>query len=199
MMTQKLLMLFFGGILILAGIMFFYGRGWQADPPPPLLSEVPEFTLTERSDRPFGLDDLRGNIWIADFIFTTCAGPCPIMSQRMSRLQSDFANAAKVKLVSFSVDPEQDTPEVLRAYADTYQAQPDKWYFLTGERGTIYDLAISGMKISVQGATVTSPIIHSTYFVLIDANARIRGYFNSNEPEALEKLKTDVNMLQREM
>ncbi|MCB0302572.1 MAG: SCO family protein [Calditrichaeota bacterium] len=151
MMTQKLLMLFFGGILILAGIMFFYGRGWQADPPPPLLSEVPEFTLTERSDRPFGLDDLRGNIWIADFIFTTCAGPCPIMSQRMSRLQSDFANAAKVKLVSFSVDPEQDTPEVLRAYADTYQAQPDK-FLVFPDRGAGNDLRSGDLRHEDQRA-----------------------------------------------
>lgn len=198
-MIQRLLMLFFGGIMLLAGIMLFYGRGWQADPPPPLLSAVPDFTLTERSDRPFGLNDLKGNIWVADFIFTTCGGPCPIMSQKMSRLQTDLGSAGEVRLVSFSVDPERDTPEVLRAYADTYQAQPDKWYFLTGERETIYDLAISGMKISVQGATVTSPIIHSTYFVLVDANARIRGYYNSNEPEALEKLKADVEMLRREM
>ena len=109
---------------------------------------APEFRFTERSGDPFGSDELRGKIWIADFVFTSCAGPCPIMSRRMSDLQSDLTELEDVKFVSFSVDPERDTPEVLRQYADSYGAGPN-WYFLTGDRTALYDMCLPGLRLAV--------------------------------------------------
>ena len=87
---------------------------------------VPEFTLTNQDGKNFGSPELRGKIWIADFIYTTCPGPCPMISNRMSELQEPLKNT-DVHLVSFSVDPAKDTPHVLRGYAEKLGAEPDRW------------------------------------------------------------------------
>lgn len=157
---------------------------------------VAEFNLTERSNKPLGLADLKGKIWIADFIFTTCPGPCPILTQKMSQLQTAMQYADDVKLVSFSVDPERDTPEVLSQYADSYGAQPDKWYFLTGDKKEIYNFAIKSLKLSI--TEEDNQIIHSTMFVLVDKHGHIRGYYNTSKAEYMSMLANDVERLRQE-
>ncbi len=161
----------------------------------PVLSELQSFALTEKNDEILSLDDLKGQIWVADFIFTRCGGPCLSMSKKMSQLQTAFAHADDVKLVSVSVDPEFDTPAVLRDYADRFNAKPEKWLFLTGEKPAVLELAKSSMKVTVEEATDSSPIIHSTYFILVDQLGNIRGYYNSAEPNALSQLAVDVEKL----
>lgn len=157
---------------------------------------VAEFNLTERSNKPLGLADLKGKIWIADFIFTTCPGPCPILTQKMSQMQTAMQYADDVKLVSFSVDPERDTPEILSQYADSYGAQPDKWYFLTGDKKEIYNFAIKSLKLNITEEDNT--IIHSTMFVLVDKNGHIRGYYNTSKAEYMSMLARDVERLRQE-
>jgi len=151
----------------------------------PVLGDVPEFKLTERSGKTITRDSLRGKVWIADFIFTCCAGPCPIMSHRMAGVQAELDRLrwADVRLVSISVDPERDTPDVLEKYANKYGASKKQWLFLTGPKADIYDLSIRGFKVGLQDETAEDPIIHSTRFVLVDRRGRIRGYFDITEDD----------------
>src|SRR5256884_8039530 len=108
---------------------------------------VPTFQLTNQNGQPFGSGQLAGKIWIADFIYTTCPGPCPMISGRMSELQKPLEKS-DVHLVSFSVDPKKDTPAVLRSYAERLQAQPGRWEFLTGPKYAIYKLFHDGFKLA---------------------------------------------------
>ena len=160
--------------------------------------QVPPFQLTNQNGQPFGLADLQNKIWIADFIFTTCPGPCPIISTRMSELQKPFENT-DVRLVSFTVDPEKDTPEVLRKYAEKLQAKTDKWNFLTGNKTTIYDLSAKGFKLAaIEGNEETGMPVHSTRMVLVDRRGQIRGYYDALAADGVTKLVADTRHLLRE-
>jgi len=162
------------------------------------LGRVPEFTLLERSGEPFGSADLQGRIWIANFIFTSCSGICPIMTGHMSELQKKLLKAglSTVKLVSFSVDPEVDTPEVLSRFAQKYGAQPGMWYFLTGRNDLIQELASQGFMLSASGGVYPpEPIIHSNQFVLVDAARRIRKYYVGTDSTSVQQIMRDVKNL----
>ena len=159
---------------------------------------VPGFQLTNQNGQPFGSAQLSGKIWIADFIYTTCPGPCPMISSRMSELQKPLQKT-DVHLVSFSVDPDKDTPEVLRGYADKLQAEPGRWDFLTGAKPAIYKLSHDGFKLAVSDGSDAQGIpVHSTRIVLVDRHGQIRGYYDATEPEAITKLLADTNHLLRE-
>ena len=159
---------------------------------------VPGFQLTNQNGQPFGSAQLSGKIWIADFIYTTCPGPCPMISSRMSELQKPLQKT-DVHLVSFSVDPDKDTPEVLRGYADKLQAEPGRWDFVTGAKSAIYKLSHDGFKLAVSDGRDAQGIpVHSTRMVLVDRHGQIRGYYDATEPEAITKLLADTNHLLRE-
>ena len=157
---------------------------------------VPHFQLTDQNSQSFGSEQLRGKIWIADFIFTTCPGPCPMISSRMSETQKPLRES-DVELVSFSVDPEHDTPAVLRDYAARLNAQPGRWHFLTGDKGVIYRLSIDGFKLAAAENGATGPI-HSTRMVLVDRDGVIRGYYDGTDADAVTRLLADTNHLLRE-
>lgn len=165
------------------------------------LGSVPAFSLTERSGEAVSLGDLRGKVWIADFIFTRCAGPCPLMTARMAKLQETFKDAGELRLVSFSVDPEYDTPKVLTEYAKKFGADGEKWLFLTGNKSTIYDLANKGFRVGAtenpedQRQPDEGAILHSTSFILVDRKGQIRGYYSTDEEAALDKLVRDARLL----
>jgi len=158
---------------------------------------VPDFELMNQNGQPFASEQLKGKIWIADFIFTTCRGPCPLISSRMSELQTPLAKS-DVHLVSFTVDPATDTPEVLRKYASALQADPARWDFLTGSQSTIYRLCRDGFKLAVSGSGENGTPVHSTRMVLVDRRGEIRGYFDATDPEGITKLIADTNHLLRE-
>jgi protein SCO1 len=159
---------------------------------------VPGFQLINQNGQPFGSAQLSGKIWIADFVYTTCPGPCPMISGRMSELQRPLAKT-DVHLVSFSVDPEKDTPEVLRGYAEKLQAEPGRWDFLTGAKSAIYKLSHDGFKLAVSDGSDPQRIpVHSTRIVLVDRHGQIRGYYDATEPEVITKLLADTNHLLRE-
>lgn len=205
---------------------------------------LPDFSLIDQGRRPVTLADLRGKVWIANFIYTYCTDTCPLQSARLSKLQDDFAGERDLRLVSITVDPERDTPKVLTEYAARYGADPERWLFLTGEKQAIYALAQQGFYLSVeapevpqkpgrpdrigrrsmdradrQGETtdrrlghhlselfkptpafahsdfLVPPFVHSSWFVLVDRQARIRGYYRSDDEEALQRLKRDTRIL----
>jgi cytochrome oxidase Cu insertion factor (SCO1/SenC/PrrC family) len=175
--------------------------GWDARPLEGLnrYGSVPEFSLVERSGKGTTLADLRGSIWIADFIYTTCQDTCPMQTAEMAQLQEQWKDKAGLKLVSFSVDPEKDTTEVLSRYADHYKADAQRWLFLTGAKDEMSRLVQEGFRLSAVAlaadGNVSSVIMHSPRFVLIDKQAEIRGYYDSRDPQAMQRLKDDVATL----
>jgi uncharacterized membrane protein YozB (DUF420 family) len=159
----------------------------------PVLGEVPAFSLTESSDKTVTLAQLRGRPWVADFIFTRCAGSCPVMTHRMARLQDE----SSVQFVSFSVDPGYDTPAVLAKYAEQCGADRSRWWFLTGEKEQIFRIGRS-VHLAVDDSSTADeePILHSTKFVLVDAKGQIRGYYDGTDVNALQQLVRDARSLQ---
>jgi protein SCO1/2 len=155
---------------------------------------VPAFHLTAQSGQPFDSQSLAGHVWVADFIYTTCPGPCPMMSSRMNRVQASTAGAPDVKLVSFTVDPEDDTPPVLAEYGKHFKADPARWFFLTGDRAVLNDLGLHAFHLN----SVDGSLIHSTRFTLVDRQSRIRGYYSSEEDGFLPKLVHDLRQLEAE-
>lgn len=176
--------------------------GWDQKPLESLdrYGAVPEFSLVERSGKPTTLEELRGKVWIADFIYTSCTDTCPLQSAEMARIQNEFKNTGDFRLVSVSVDPEHDKPEVLSRYADRFNADGDRWLFLTGDRDEIYRLAQEGFRLGAAPALKDIEknkrvFLHSSRFVLIDDQGGIRGYYESQDREALKRLRQDVQTL----
>lgn len=165
--------------------------------PLPVLASAPQFSLSERGHRTVTLGDLGGYVWVADFIFTRCAGPCPELTLRMRSLQNALLERQKeVKLVSFTLDPEYDTPRVLEAYADKNHADRDLWWFLTGDDGgAIHKLVQEGFLQTVVPGSGGNPIIHSTYFVLVDRQGQIRGFYEGLDPATKARLLGDIEVL----
>jgi protein SCO1/2 len=162
---------------------------------PRTFGSIPEFALTERSGAAVTRADLDGKIWIANFIFTNCGGTCPMMTYQMGKL--DRALPEDVFLVSFSVDPSRDTPEVLSAYADRNGVDSDRWLFLTGDRDELYNLAQQGFHLAVDDTmgTAVEPITHSSRFALIDAGGEIRNYYDGTSLESIDRITADVAAL----
>ncbi|MGE5304236.1 MAG: SCO family protein [Alphaproteobacteria bacterium] len=160
---------------------------------------VPEFSLAERNGRTVTLAELRGKVWIADFIYTSCTDTCPLQSAEMSKLQEHWSYRPDFKLVSFSVDPERDTPQVLARYAEHFKADASRWLFLTGDKGQITRLIQEGFHLSaapaLKSAAGEDVILHSPRFVLVDKAAQIRAYYDSRDAEALQRLNKDLMSL----
>ncbi len=162
----------------------------------PQLGIVPAFQLIDQDGKSFGSQQLLGKIWIADFIYSTCPGPCPMISSRMSETQKPLRDT-DVKLVSFTVDPQHDTPALLKEYATQLEAQPDRWHFLTGDKAAIYRLSRDGFKLA-SGEGGTAGPIHSTRIVLVDRSGVIRGYYDAMDADAVTRLLADVAHLRRQ-
>jgi len=162
---------------------------------------VPEFSFIERDGRRVTLAELKGKVWIVNFIYTNCPDTCPVQSAQMRQIQEDFKNDKDLRLVSITVDPTRDTPQVLTQYAKRFSADPARWFFLTGEKETIYKFAQDGFRLGTvelphekrpeSGATHT----HSPRFVLVDRDTQIRGYYVSTDPEAMKRLRSDLKVL----
>ena len=187
--------------VVTAGMLFWLRQvqvNHLSNRPLSAFGTVPKFELVNQKAEPFGSEQLTGKIWIADFIFTNCPGPCPIMSTRMSELQRPLEKS-DVHLVSISVDPEKDTPEVLQTYSEKLRVQPGRWDFLTGSREAIYALSHDGFKLGVSdGSEEEGTPVHSSRFVLVDRRGTIRGYYDAMAPDAVTKLLADTNHLLRE-
>lgn len=160
--------------------------------PMPILFQPAPFSLTDQDGKAFSSEQLRGRVYICDFIFTTCGMVCPIMSQRLSAIQRQ--TPAAVHLVSFTVDPAHDTPAVLKEYASHYAADPTRWHFLTGTPEQM-TAAVANMKLAFQAAGDRNPIVHSEMFLLIDRAGNVRGVYDSKEEKAINSLLTDARWL----
>tara|TARA_B100001121_G_scaffold113318_1_gene99868 strand:+ start:302 stop:886 length:585 start_codon:yes stop_codon:yes gene_type:complete len=159
--------------------------------PLPVIGSIPEFEFIDSEGQSVNLNTLKGKVWVADFIFTTCTMACPIMTDNMNTIHKKYKKNDDLRLVSISVYPEYDTPEVLKEYASQYNANTDKWHFLTGKETTVKNVIKNGFKIG----DYEDIIFHSEKFALVDKNGMIRSYYNGMKTEDMDKLKKDINRL----
>lgn len=155
---------------------------------------VESFTLTERDGSAVTLAALQGKIWVVNFIFTRCMGPCPLMSGHMRTLYQHF-NDDRIRFVSVSTDPDHDTPAILREYAERFEVNDRRWLFLTGEKAAIVHLARDVMKLSAGD----EPDMHSARFVLVDSSGHIRGYYDSQDGGFQDSIKRDIETLRQQI
>jgi len=155
--------------------------------------EAPTFELINQNGATVRSQDLRGNIWVAAFVFTHCKGPCPMMTGKLAKLQK-LVPDPKIKLVSFSVDPGRDTPDALKTYADRLGADHSKWYFLTGTKAAA-DAVSAGFKLALVRGENPDEIIHGEKFLLVDSQGQVRGIYSSGLEEDLQRLTRDANTL----
>ncbi len=178
-------LVFSTGVLLLGACSYYVSL--------PTYGVVPDFTLTDQAGREFRSNQrLNGKVWVANFIFTNCAGPCPRMSGQMGEVR-DAAQAHDVRLVSFTIDPARDTPEVLWVYGKRFKADPNRWYFLTGSQPELHKLS----RFAFMLGNVDGTLEHSTRFVLIDRHSRIRGYYDSSDRDRMRALLKDLKQLAR--
>ncbi len=166
------------------------------------LGRVPAFELTSQAGQTVTQSDLLGRIWLANFVFTRCPSVCPLLTAKFHGLQGKVRDLEGVRFVSISVDPEYDTPEVLKAYAERFEADPERWLFLTGPLSEIERTVVKGFKMhrgnpepSAADPTLVE-IMHGEHFVLVDAEGTIRGYYQSDDA-GLKELESDLRELSR--
>jgi protein SCO1/2 len=155
-----------------------------------VMYDAPRFTLTDQHGKAFGTQNLRGKVWVADFVFTTCTGLCPMMTQQMGEFQKKTAGS-DIQMVSFSVDPEHDTPAVLTAYANDAKADLTRWHFLTGDKEQLWKISNS-MKLAV-GAGDDHQVMHSSHFLLVDRDGHVRGVYDYKDSGFMAQLVADAN------
>ena len=154
---------------------------------------VPDFSLTDQDGQPARLTDLRGRVWIGAFIYTRCSDICPMMAKSLASLQTAIADR-DVRLVSFSVDPEHDTPAVLKAYAEKLGADGQRWRLVTGKRSEIERIS-RGMLLGLNTSTKPEEITHSDRFVLVGRDGTVQGYYSALDEQEITRLKTDIAKL----
>ena len=217
-------------LTLLVGALWFVQKDFSRLP---VYGDLPDFSLIDSEGKSVELSTLKGKVWVSDFIFTRCEDTCPLESAEMASLQKDFESELNFRLVSITADPDFDSPLVLKKYAERFNADPQKWFFLTGEKKRIQNLVMKGFRlaIAISGAShlpifnsknSVAPIIgnilvptasahanhdhgenkklgveitHSSRFVLVDQSAQIRGYYHSNDPDSLKKLRIDIRSL----
>lgn len=167
------------GFQFIAASAIAFLAGCRPQPPLEKFWPVPEFSLTERDGSGFDSKALAGKIWVADFFFASCPGVCPILNERMAELHREFAGEDRVRFVSITTDPLNDSPAALREYAARFGADR-RWVFLTGEKEVIWELCRTGFKLPVaESPGSREPITHSTRIVLVDGEGVTRGFFET--------------------
>lgn len=192
----------FWALLLAAVVSWPVARALRTALPPPLpvLASLPRFDLTDENGRAFGSGDLEGKVWVASFIFTRCPTICPRITARMAEVQRRTQQLAPAfHLVSFSVDPEYDSSERLRDYARSHHASPRLWTFLTGPEDAVKEAVVGGLKVSMgkERGPGGGPeeIFHGSHLVLVDARGRVRGYYDPEEPGAVDRVVRDAGLL----
>lgn len=169
-------------------------------PETPRLGQVGAFSLVDQNGRAFSQANLSGKVWVASFFFTRCPTICPRITRRMRSLQvAAKERGLSLAQVSFSVDPDNDTPPVLLAYAERYGADLGSWSFLTGDLDVVKRTVIDGFKLALDGkaeqGAENGGIIHGSHLVLVDQHAAIRGYYRSEDDDEQKRLLDDAARL----
>ena len=192
-MNQKIRFIIYGIVAVILLVTFLFKESSTLDDLP-ISGSVPDFEFTDSNGETISREDMEGKVWVADFIFTTCTMACPIMTGNMNIIHKSFKDDNNVRIISISVYPEYDTPEVLKEYASRYDANTDRWHFLTGPEELVKNIIKTGFKIG----DYEDIIFHSEKFALVDVRGNIRGYYSGMETEDMSKLKKDIKRLLRE-
>ncbi len=192
-MNQKIRFIIYGIVAVMLLVTFLFKESSTLDDLP-ISGSVPNFEFTDSNGETITREDMEGKVWVADFIFTTCTMACPIMTGNMNLIHKSFKDDNNVRIISISVYPEYDTPEVLKEYASRYNANTDRWHFLTGPEESVKNIIKTGFKIG----DYEDIIFHSEKFALVDVRGNIRGYYSGMETEDMSKLKKDIKRLLRE-
>jgi len=191
--------LWFALALILGGGLFLRALLTPPRAALPTIYSVDPFQLTDEQGRSFSSEALRGKVWVANFIFTRCPTICPVLTGRMGQVQRRTAGLGNaIHLVSFTVDPEHDTPKVLSRYAEKNGASPRAWSFLTGDREALKKVLVEGLRVQMTRdgpADDLMSIGHAGHFVLVDQRMQVRGYYDLQEAQAIDRLVADAGLL----
>ena len=177
-MSRKTRFIIYGIVAVLLVITYLTKES-NSNSELPVLGTIPEFYFTDSRDKKISRADLNGKVWVADFIFTTCTMACPVLTGNMNLVHKEFRNNDNVRIVSISVYPEYDTPEVLKEYASQYDANTNRWHFLTGPEENVQNVIKNGFKMG----DYEDIIFHSEKFALVDQKGRLRGYYSGMETE----------------
>jgi protein SCO1/2 len=180
-------------IALLGALVIQAAKASRADMP--VLGQVPEFVLAERSGEPFNSAEMQGTLWLVDFIFTNCQAACPVMSGHMSDFYKLYAHSDKIRFLSISVDPERDTLPVLQEYAKKQGVSDNRWLFTRGPIEKVIEISERGFMLAAENL----PMGHSTKFVLVDENKQIRGYYDAMHDPDMALIQTHIRALAREM
>jgi protein SCO1/2 len=166
----------------------------------PVLGHVGRFSMTDQAGQSFTPETMRGKVWAAAFMFTRCPTVCPRITRRMRELQQAAkSEGVTLELVSFSVDPEHDTPAVLTDYAKKYEADLSSWRFLTGDLEVVRKTSEQGFKLAMEGKPTPGAehfgLMHGSHLVLVDGAGQIRGYYRTSEDQAMKQLLADAGSL----
>jgi protein SCO1/2 len=190
------------GVIAVTTFLFFSEQARRSSLP--VLGTVQPFTLTNQLGQITTLDDLKGKVWVSDIIFTRCPGPCPKMTQKMAELQKLFAGAPNFRSVTLTTDPDHDSPAILKKFSERFDADPSRWFFLTGTKNEIRAVAQGSLKLGAEEKSAADQesandlFIHNTVFILVDKHGRLRGQaYESLEPD-FHKIDADIRALLRE-
>lgn len=193
------------GLTVAVVALFFLARVPRTPLAPatplPVFGRVSGFQLTNQLAQSFSSAELEGNIWVADLIFTRCPGPCAQLSAHLAQLQRRLPPGVAVQLISLTADPDHDTPEVLRAYAERFQADPRRWRFLTGPRAEINEVATKQLLLAVaekdpaERESADDLFLHSTKWVLVDAQGQLRAVYEGTEEQSVDRVLADIQRL----
>lgn len=170
--------------------------------PLPTYGQLPRWSLTDQQGRPFGTDDLRGRVWVADFFFTSCPSICPRLTRHMGRVRERLSDLGdRAKLVSFTVDPVVDTPQRLAGYGREHRIDATSWRMVTGDASAIQRVAVDGFHLATEvrrdpatGREANYNILHGSHILLVDGHSRIRGFYRADD-EGLEQVSRDAHQL----
>jgi protein SCO1/2 len=190
-----------GGFLIAVLVMRLAGAFVSARNLP-VLTVVPSFSLVDQTGTAFHSHELAGHVWIASFIYTSCPGPCPRVVQRVAETQRALGAEPDLTMISFSVDPDADTPDVLAAYARTHAIEAARWKLLTGKAEDVSRLVRAGFLQAIERndtetRATEGAVVHSLYLVLVDRTMQVRGYYDSTDPAAMKRLVEDTRRVLR--
>jgi protein SCO1/2 len=164
----------------------------------PVMSELPEFSLVDQDSEAFTRDSMKGDLWVSAFVFTHCKSTCPRLTAHMKGLQTRLSDVPSANLMSVSVDPRNDTPDVIKAYMAENGLDEHNWRFVTGDEQAVRDLVVDGFKVGLgddeSQAAGADDIMHSNSFVLVDAEAQVRGYYRANN-DGIADLERDIRAL----
>jgi protein SCO1/2 len=215
--SKKFEVLVWGALfLVIIGVVaiFISSKQNSTEKSYPVIGKVGDFQLTNQNNQPVSMTSQLGNVWIGDIIFTRCPGPCAKMTRHMAELQGALPTNQPIKLISFTSDPEYDTPPILQTYAERFGADSNRWSFLTGDKALIHRLATNDIKFVVveksteQKESENDLFIHSTWFVLVDKRGQVRGwkdeqgnlhaYFDSESAEERARILEAAKRLSKE-